>query len=87
VFLQTQPPPGANNEMLYSSDGVLRFARLIARGLARSSLRFRSMSMGPGSPFSEAYVVELTERGKMLLSAWSEGDEDKYRLMLDQASP
>lgn len=50
-----------------SGDGVLQFSRLIAAGLATFSL---AMQNGP----LILYRVTLTNRGKLLVDAWSSGN-------------
>jgi HNH endonuclease len=63
----------------YSADGLLRFARLIGAGLVDfglHSINYRARTRG--------YYVQLTESGELLVEAWIQGDEDKYRRWLDQ---
>ena len=54
-------------ELLVSGDGVLRFARLIASDLASFEEVARN---GPIA----SYSVELTDKGRKLVSAWVSGD-------------
>jgi len=56
-----------NMNLLVSGDGVLKFSRLIAAGLATSSLR---MQNGPLT----AYQVFPTPKGTQLIHAWKSGD-------------
>ena len=70
------------SQMFYTSDGVLRFARLIAAGLVELK----------GCDFKEEFGatiadIGLTERGRLLVDAWIEGDADKYRAALVPRNP
>lgn len=68
---------GPNSIHRYTSDAALRFAGLIAADLV--GLNFVG---GPGDAPSLCQIV-LTPKGRMLIEAWREGDEKKYRDALD----
>jgi hypothetical protein len=57
-------PEGAN--LRVSGDGVLQFSRLIAAGLATFSLALQNGAL-------ILYRVALTNKGKLLVEAWSSG--------------
>jgi len=63
LFLHTLSP----RQLLISGDGVLRFSRIIAAGLASFNL---FMQNGP----LLLYDVQLTLKGRMLIDAWFKGD-------------
>jgi len=66
--------------MLYSGDGALRFAGLVAAGLVCVSVHGYGPPGGPGgSPEWSTYTAWLTEKGKQLVEAWLSGDEEAYR--------
>lgn len=65
LFLSKLQP----QELAISGDGVLRFARLIAADLARFRLL---MQNGP----LILYEVSITEKGKLLINAWKQGDRN-----------
>lgn len=61
----------------FSHDGVLRFARLMSAGLV-----IPGASSGlSGDSWAE---VQLSEKGKRLVEAWLEGDEEKYRQLISE---
>lgn len=73
-----------------SSDGVLKFAGLIAAGFVevkRTSLgagaRFRNGV--PTAPTSTTHQVALSDKGRSLVSAWLSGDATRYRAALQPA--
>lgn len=69
-----------NNPILYSADGLLKFARLIAVGLVTfSALRWSGKHL--------SYQVTLSEKGSLLVEAWLAGNEGKYRELLEQFPP
>ncbi|MBI4509954.1 MAG: HNH endonuclease [Deltaproteobacteria bacterium] len=65
LFLEKLRP----GELAVSGDGVLRFSRLIAADLAAFRLL---MQNGP----LVLYEVGVTEKGKLLVDAWKEGDRE-----------
>lgn len=69
-----------NANLLISGDGVLRFTRLIAAGLATSQLR---MQNGPLT----AYQVLQTTKGKQLIDAWKSGDRKAVSRALGEEHP
>ncbi|MEJ1358320.1 MAG: HNH endonuclease signature motif containing protein [Candidatus Sedimenticola sp. (ex Thyasira tokunagai)] len=77
---------GAENIWL-SGDGLLKFAGLIASDFvevveSEFSIGICYSSNGKKSPPSSPPVtsvrLDLTDKGKMLVEAWKEGDEQKY---------
>jgi hypothetical protein len=60
------------SKMWYSSDGVLHFARLIAADLV-------TIKSVPGSQVAD---IGLTPRGRLMVEAWLQGNEDKYKKAL-----
>lgn len=78
---RTEPRPfGIWNEraLAVSGDGVLRFARLIAAGLA-------DFSMVPLSG-TGLYSLCLTDRGRSLIAAWLSGNREAVRTALSGLS-
>jgi len=63
--------------MTFTSDGVIRFARLIAAGLVE--LHSFDLIEDVGQGIAD---IGMTERGRMLVEAWLEGDEEKYQKAL-----
>jgi hypothetical protein len=66
----------------FSSDGVLRFAGLIAAGLASVSI---PMTQRSGDIFGTLFRVNLTQKGLAVVAAWKAGD--KAALSEAQALP
>ncbi len=66
LFLEKLLP----NQLSISGDGVLKFSRLIAANLADFRL---VMQNGP----LVLYDVQLTAKGKMLISAWKSGNREE----------
>lgn len=61
--------------MFFTSDGVLKFARLIAADL----VALNGVEMDMGNTMAD---VSLTPKGLMLVEAWLEGSEEKYKKAL-----
>lgn len=59
----------------FSPDGLLAFAGLTAAKL--TSVSFAAGTAMAGHTHSE-WVVELTERGRLLVDAWRAGDEERW---------
>lgn len=55
--------------LIVSGDGVLRFSRLIAAGLATFKWQNVTRERRP-----DTYSVALTDKGKLLVEAWTEGN-------------
>jgi len=70
----------ATSSLRISGDGVLRFLRLIASGLATFNL---FMQNGP----LLLYEVRLTNRGRMLVQAWKRGDRRAVEQVQASGSP
>lgn len=62
--------------LVLSGDGVLQFARLISAGLARVSM------LANNNWVLVTYSVNISERGRQLVSAWKLGDRDRLRTAL-----
>jgi hypothetical protein len=60
----------------YSGDGLVRFARLMAAGLAKIS---GSRPLSPTNTLIYQHGVELTDRGRLLVEAWIAGDPELYQ--------
>ena len=73
-----QEPP---HQRMYSSDGVVAFAPLIATGLAEAVFMEANSGFAGLPPF-ERYRVSLTPTGRALLEAWKSGDDSRYRELL-----
>ena len=73
----------SSKDIYYSGDGVLRFAGLIAAGLAQlgSGAIVHMTGGGLGGPKSSHHVV-LSEKGTALVDAWIRGDEESYSAVL-----
>lgn len=72
----------------FSGDGVLRFAGLIAAGLAGfGSMVHLDTASVPGPGPSSSIHVHLTPKGKALVEAWLAGDEKRYRDALKAGWP
>jgi HNH endonuclease len=74
--------------IFYSGDGLLRFAGLIASGFAEVidshyGVGVRYGNSSPTAPPASTHRVRLTEKGRTFVEAWSSGDEDRYRQVLD----
>jgi len=63
----------------YSADGLLRFAGLIAAGLVQEGSAVGGGLVMGNNVSTSVHQVQLTERGRLLLEAWLEGDEESYR--------
>lgn len=72
LFLYMLP----ENLLVISGDGVLHFSRLIAAELVRFSCKANN------SWQLVAYVVELTEKGRQLVSAWRSGERSQLEMSL-----
>ncbi len=77
VFLGT---PEARN-LVVSGDGVLRFAHLVGAGLATCQLKWSDQ----GS-FDQRLSVQLTDKGRRLLDAWTSGNRTELRAALSHAN-
>jgi len=72
--------PATTITMYYSADGVLKFARLIAHGLARlgESMAFvRNVAQS-------SHTVVITDKGRMLVETWLAGDQERYQRLLNE---
>ncbi|MEW5948386.1 MAG: HNH endonuclease signature motif containing protein [Thermodesulfobacteriota bacterium] len=75
------------NKMWFSGDGVLKFAGLIAAGLVRfdEQVWANTLRMSGPAPTS-SHKLKLTDKGKALVDAWLNGDEEAYRNALSGTS-
>jgi len=71
IFLKELTP----NTLALSGDGVLKFSKLIAAGLASFKV-FKSN--GP----LITYTVELTQKGNLLVDAWKAGDKSSLESLI-----
>jgi len=95
LFLATKD----SEKLWYSGDGVLKFAGLIAAGLAEMTAVTSGGSVGrpvfvqfgespPATPPPGSGVrVALTEKGKLLVHSWLQGDEATYVKALESRQP
>jgi hypothetical protein len=67
--------------LIVSGDGLLHFARLIAAGLANVEKE------GDNNGLLVTYAVNISEKGKMLISAWRAGDRDKLKHVIGGPVP
>ena len=65
-----------------SADGVLRFSRLIASGLATTHL---AVSSYDANHYLHLYSVALTTKGQHLVDAWRSGDRAKVAAVFGNA--
>jgi hypothetical protein len=77
LFLHTIP----EQLLVVSGDGVLQFSRLIAAGLAVFSLKANNAWMLVN------YQVQLTEKGRVLVTAWKAGDSKELAIVLSPPGP
>ena len=77
-----------NRPKLYSSDGVLHFANLIAAGLAKcGNPRIEPHALSNVADMSKTtWPIELTERGKLLVEAWQKGNPKALKKALQVES-
>jgi hypothetical protein len=76
----------------YTSNGLLRFAGLIAAGLvdivaSQFSVGVRYGDSAPTSPPTTSVRISLTDKGKLLVDSWLRGDEAGYRSALERVVP
>ena len=73
--------PLSKDFLVVSGDGLLHFARLIAANLA-------SVEQKANNNFQlVTYAINITEKGKMLIEAWREGDRTRLKLALGGPVP
>jgi hypothetical protein len=61
------------DHLIVSGDGVLRFDRLIAAGLASFDLKANNGNL------IVTYSINISEKGKMLIEAWKSGDRERLK--------
>lgn len=67
LFLESCPP----DFLVVSGDGLLYFARLVAAGLAKMELKANNNFQ------LVTYTVTLSEKGRLLVAAWKQGDRTR----------
>jgi hypothetical protein len=67
--------------LVVSGDGLLHFARLIAAGLADTSMH------GYNNGLLVTYTINISEKGRMLITAWREGDRLKLKQVMGGPVP
>jgi len=82
LLLYLHIPQGIS--IVYSGDGVLHFAGLIAKGLVGVGNSTYSGMIGPGYVPQSSHQLYLTQSGKQLVEAWLSGDEQAYRKWVSQ---
>lgn len=84
LFLEKLKP----RELSISGDGVLKFSRLIAAGLAQFKQDIHTfVSSGMQQQAQLVYEVELTRKGRMLLEVWKSGDRIRVESFLKAQPP
>jgi hypothetical protein len=61
------------DQLIVSGDGVLRFDRLIAAGLANFDLKANNGNL------IVTYSINISNKGKMLIEAWKSGDRERLK--------
>lgn len=61
------------NELVVTGDGLLHLGKLVASGLAKFSLASNNNYQ------IVTYIVNISDKGKMLMEAWKAGDQSKVR--------
>ena len=69
----------------FSTEAVLPFRRLIASGLAEIGF-MQQRTYGAAYSFETVQEIKLTERGKLVLEAWREGDRAALARALSQGA-
>ena len=81
--------PGIEN-VWYTGDGFLKFAGLVAARLvevaeSQFAVGVRYGNSAPTSPPTTAVRVKLSDKGKLLVDSWLNGDEGQYKVALKTA--
>src|SRR5205823_5940137 len=71
----------AQDSLIVSGDGVLRFDRLIAAGLAKFEPKANNQDL------IVTYSINISEKGKLLIEAWKSGDRDRLRQAMSGPVP
>jgi hypothetical protein len=69
-------------KFVFSSDGVLKFSRLIAAGLAEFKPHIEPARINILHRLDAAYDVRLTDKGKSFVNAWKAGDSELLKKSL-----
>lgn len=67
--------------LIVSGDGLLHFARIIAAGMASVTPKANNNDL------IVTYAVNLSEKGRLLIEAWREGDRTRVRQVLGGPVP
>lgn len=67
--------------LIVSGDGLLHFSRLIAAGLANVELN------GDNNGLLVTYAINISQKGKMLISAWRDGDRVRLKQVIGGPVP
>ena len=67
--------------LIISGDGVLRFDRLIAAGLASFDPKANNGNL------IVTYSINISERGKLMIEAWKSGDRERLRQTMSGPIP
>jgi hypothetical protein len=78
LFLKKISTKSPHKEFAISGDGVLKFAHLIASGLAD----YEAYGSGPRWD----YLMHLTEKGNRIIDAWFSGNRDQVKQALSDIS-
>ena len=70
-----------NRNLVFSSDGILKFARLIASHLVHVTMGARQSDRRVG------HMIWLTDRGRIIIDAWMAGNRDSLRDVLSGLPP
>lgn len=71
-----------SNQLELTSDGVLRFIRIIASGLAALQLSLLNLN---GNHYKRLYRIILTAKGNAIVKAWKEGDRSALSKIIGDA--
>ena len=71
----------SNDSLIVSGDGVLRFDRLIAAGLAQFEPKANNQNL------IVTYSINISEKGRLLIEAWKSGDRNRLRRVISGAVP
>jgi hypothetical protein len=67
--------------LLVSGDGLLHFSRLVTAGLASVELKAHNNWM------LASYAVNISDKGKLLIDAWRQGDRVRLKNVLSGPIP
>jgi hypothetical protein len=73
--------PLDENYLIVSGDGLLKFSRLIVAGLATSA------QVANNNWLIVTYAVNISEKGRMLISAWRAGNRIRLKQLMGGPIP